>query len=268
VSAGAARRGDSSAGAETAGRRGAPGGGRPPVIAIDGPSGAGKSTVAACVARRTGLLHLDTGAMYRAVALAVLRAGLPGDPERLDAPAVLGAMAACGLEVDRRGARQEVRLGGRTVQAELRAPEVEALVPHVARLPDVRRALVPLQRGLARDGGVVAEGRDMATAVFPDAAFKFFVTADLEERARRRQAELRRRGVEMALPEVRRALEERDRLDSRRPVGALRRHPDAVVVDTTGLTIQEAVQRILDACSGAVLAAAAAEARRADGGEG
>lgn len=238
-----------------------------PVIAIDGPGGAGKSTIAAGLARRTGFLHLDTGAMYRAVALAVLRLGPPPHPEALDADQVLRAAATSGLEVVRRGPRQEVRLGGRVVAEELRRPDVEALVPHVARLPGVRRAALPLQRHLAEGGGVVAEGRDMASTVFPDAEFKFFVTADLEERARRRQEELRRRGEDVSLDEVRHVLAERDRLDRRRPVGALRRHPDAVLIDTTGLTIPEAVQRILDGCSGAVLAAAAAEAGGADGSE-
>jgi cytidylate kinase len=237
------------------------------LIAIDGPAGSGKSSVSATIARSLGVERLDTGAMYRAVALAVLRLGAPPEPGALVEDEVLRAAEACGLEVVRRGARQEVRLGGRPVADELRRPEVEALVPHVARLPGVRRAAVPLQRSLAEGGGVVAEGRDMATAVFPDAEFKFFVTAELEERARLRREELRRRGEDVPLDEVRRILAERDQMDSRRPVGALRRHPDAVLVDTTGLTVPEAVQRGLDACSGAVLPAAAAEAGGADGSD-
>ncbi len=221
-----------------------------PIIAIDGPSGAGKSTAAALVAERTAFLHLDTGAMYRAVTLAAIRAGLaaPGSPPRED---VLGRLALrSGFEVQRAGRRQRVLLDGEDVTGELRRPDVEALVPLVAGLPSVRRALVPWQRRMAEGGGVVADGRDMGTAVFPDAPFKFFVTADLDERARRRCRELARRGVEASLDEVRRALAERDALDSDRPVAPLVRQPEAVLVDTTGLSAEEVARRILDGCPG------------------
>ena len=232
---------------------------RRPVIAIDGPAGAGKSTVARTVARRTGFAYLDTGAMYRAVALAVREAGLEAGPELLDPCAVGALLEGADLRVLGGGSDQRVLLDGEDVTSRLRAPEIDRLVPLVSRLPEVRRALMAQQRRLAAGGGIVADGRDMGTAVLPDADYKFFLTADLAVRARRRQGELRTAGTAVGLQAVERDLAERDLLDGNQ----LRQAPDAILVDTTHLTVEQAVQRILAACPGLVGSVAPT---RTDGG--
>lgn len=202
-------------------------------VAIDGPAGAGKSTVARRVAERLGLAYIDTGAMYRVVALAALERG--ADPEDGE---MLGRIA--------REARVEatdrfVRLDGRDVSVEIRGPRVTSIVPAVAAHPEVRAALLETQRGLARDPGVVMEGRDIGSVVLPHAALKIFLTADLTERARRRSLEL---GTDDEAAMVR-AMDERDRVDSGRSVAPLTRAPDAVDVDSTGRSIEEVVDEIV-----------------------
>lgn len=219
--------------------------GRAPVIAMDGPGGAGKSTVARMVAERCGFQYIDTGAMYRAVALKVLRAG----PDLGMARA--GEIARdCDIAFRRVEGRQHVWLDGEDVTAALRRPEVERLVPRVAALPEVRDALVAAQRRLGANGGVVMDGRDVGTCVFPDAEFKFFVTASASERAARRYRELRQRGAPVTRQEVERELAERDRLDRERPVAPLVRAPDAIVVDTTGLSVDDVVAQVLSIVAG------------------
>jgi cytidylate kinase len=193
------------------------------VIAIDGPAGAGKSSVARAVAERLGFTYLDTGAMYRAVALA---AG-----ERDDAAAVAEAAE---IEVGER-----VLLDGRDVTAEIRTPEVSANASRVAADPGVRAALVRKQQEIVRAGDWVAEGRDIGSVVAPDAAVKVFLTASPEERARRRAAELQ------ADPEqILREQQERDRRDASAERTVLEPAPDAVPLDTTGLSLDEVVEQI------------------------
>jgi cytidylate kinase len=217
-----------------------------PVIAIDGPAGAGKSTIARGVARRLDLLYVDTGAMYRAVAVAALERGIgPADEERLAAVA-----RAVELEPgEEAGETPRVFVHGHEVTDRLRGPAVDELVPRVAGLAAVRAALVGKQRELARRGGVVLDGRDIGSHVLPDAPFKFFLTADLDVRVERRYAQLRDEGHRVSREAVRADLAERDRQDTGRAVAPLRRAPDAVVVDTTATSCEEAIEIVVAACS-------------------
>lgn len=208
------------------------------VIAIDGPSGSGKSTVARGVARETGLRVLDTGAMYRAVTLGVLEAGVPLDDE-----------AAC-TDIAKRAAMDleegTTRLDGRDVSAEIRGPEVTAAVSQVSAHPALREVLLERQREWAaqHEGGVI-EGRDIGTVVFPDASVKAFLVAGDEERARRRQRDEQAAARDVGVDEVRAALARRDALDSGRVASPLRPAEDAVVIDTTTRTADEVVADIV-----------------------
>jgi cytidylate kinase len=201
------------------------------VIAIDGPAGAGKSTVARALADAIGGTYLDSGAMYRCVALLVERAGL--DPD--DRPAVEALARGAVIELG----GHEVDLDGEDVSAAIRTPGVSALASRVSVHPGVRDAMVERQRQLVADGVWAAEGRDIGTVVCPDAPLKVFLTADPAERARRRASET---GEEHA--DVLASIADRDRRDSEREHGALRAAPDAVAVDTTGLRVDEVVERI------------------------
>jgi cytidylate kinase len=205
---------------------------RPMVIAIDGPAGAGKSTVARAVAAELGFTYLDSGAMYRCVALAALEAGAD-----LDDGAALGALAR-GLEIGLAGRR--VTLGGRDVSVEIRGPEVTAAASRVSVHPRVREAMVARQRELIAAGRYVAEGRDIGTVVSPDSPLKVFLTATDEERARRRAAETGE-DLETVLTAQRR----RDARDSEREHGALRAAADAETIDTTGLSLEAVVGRVV-----------------------
>lgn len=202
------------------------------VIAIDGPAGAGKSSVARAVAARLGLTYLDSGAMYRCVALAAIEREV-----ELDDAAALGALAA-GLEIGLEGAR--VSLGERDVSAAIREPRVTAAASRVSVHPQVRDAMVARQRGLIEAGRYVAEGRDIGTVVSPDSPLKVFLTASDEERARRRAAQS---GEDFA--SVLDAQRHRDASDIDREHGALRPAGDAVELDTTGLGLAEVVDRVV-----------------------
>jgi cytidylate kinase len=203
------------------------------VIAIDGPAGAGKSTVARAVAKALGFTYLDSGAMYRSVALAGLEAGVD-----LDDPAAMGELAS-GLEISMEDGK--VILDGRDVSEEIRTPRVSAAASRVSVHPEVRSEMVLRQRALIDAGNYVAEGRDIGTEVSPDAPLKVFLTASAEERARRRAAE---NGEEVG--EVLAAQHERDSRDREREHGALRAAEDAVEIDTTGLTVDEAAERVVE----------------------
>jgi cytidylate kinase len=211
------------------------------VVAIDGPAGAGKTTTARAVAARLGYRYLDTGALYRALALAVLRAG----PEDSTGPAAVAVCRAARVRPEWSGGGMRVYLGDEDVSGAIRSPEVTRLVSPLSALPEVRALLVALQREAGKEGGVVVEGRDIGSVVFPGARVKVFLTADLAERARRRRAELEAAGVAAGEEEIRRSLEERDRRDSGRKVAPLVRAPGAVEIDTTGLTVEEQVDRIV-----------------------
>ncbi|MGA2618352.1 MAG: (d)CMP kinase [Thermoguttaceae bacterium] len=206
------------------------------VITIDGPAGAGKSTVARALALRLGFCYLDTGAMYRAVALAGVRQGIDWQrPEQL-------ARLAAGLEIRMDGPR--ILLDGEDVTDAVRSSDVTAVTRHAADNPQVRERLVALQRAAAAGRNIVTEGRDQGTVAFPDAACKIFLTAGSEERARRRLHDLQARGESASLEEVLAAQARRDREDASRPVGPLVPAADAVEVRTDGLTPQEVVERL------------------------
>ena len=211
------------------------------IITIDGPSGCGKSTVAAALARRLGYLYLDTGAMYRAVALKSLQQGVsPQDHRRL---AALARRVRVTLRMVR--GRLCVRLDGRDVTREIRTAEVSARASEVAVVPAVRRALVAQQRQIGRRGGVVADGRDTGTVVFPAAPWKFYVTAAVATRARRRWQELRAAGAPLTYAHVLQQTMIRDRRDSTRADSPLRRARGAWVVETTRRTPTQTLTTLL-----------------------
>lgn len=222
--------------------------GRGAVITIDGPAGAGKSTVARRVAERLGYLYIDTGAMYRALTLAALRRGLAPDDE--DALVRLASEVHIELEPGPGGTR--VLLDGEDVTGHIRHPDVNAAVSRVAGIAGVRVQLVNQQRRLAARGGVVLEGRDTGTHVMPTADCKVFLTASFDERVRRRHADLQQQGFDVEVSRVAADIAGRDRSDSTRSVAPLVQPEGAVVIDSTGLTVDEVVARILTACGGAV----------------
>lgn len=214
------------------------------IVTIDGPAASGKSSTAREVARRLGFRHLDSGAFYRAITLAALRAGV--SPERWASltGADLDALRVRAIPGDG-GFRFTV--DGRDVTAEIRTPEVDAHVSHMARLPVVREWLLEQLRAAGRATDLVADGRDMGTVVFPDADVKVFLTADARERARRRLAQMGDENPDEATLGAEEArLLERDRMDSEREIAPLRPAPDAVLLDTTGLSFDEQVQRIVE----------------------
>jgi pantoate ligase/cytidylate kinase len=217
---------------------------RPPIVAIDGPAGAGKSTVTRAFARRLGLVYLDTGAMYRALTWWVLHQGVdPADPAAI---APLLDDLALELESDPAG-EQRVRVNGHEVSEAIRGPEVTALVSTVAAHACVRAALTAQQQAMGLRGGLVAEGRDIGTAVFPQAECKVFLTATVAERARRRAQDLAQRGFAVPpLAELEGQIAERDHLDSTRAEAPLCQAADAVELVTDGLGIDAVIQRLVD----------------------
>lgn len=211
-------------------------------IAIDGPAGTGKSTLARTLAARLGGAYLDTGAMYRVATLQVLRAGI--DPE--DAAAVIAATADLHLEIGTDAGSERILLGGEDVSEEIRTEHVTVNVSAVSAVPEVRENLVELQRRLASAGGtVVLEGRDIGTVVLPDAEVKVYLTASAEIRARRRTDQDLAAGREADYDSVLAAVIERDRKDSTRAASPLRPAEDAVVIDTSDLSLDEVLDRLV-----------------------
>ena len=208
-----------------------------PVIAIDGPSASGKGTVAALVAAALGFHYLDSGALYRLVTLAALDAGL----SLSDEPAI----AALAGEMDVAFTGETVHLEGRDVSERMRTEAVSAATSKVAALPAVRSALLARQRAFRKPPGLVADGRDMGSIVFPDAPLKVFLTADLATRAGRRHKQLKEKGMYAKMADVVEDLRKRDERDASRPVAPLRHYPDAIFLDTGGLTIDQAVDQVL-----------------------
>ena len=214
-------------------------------VALDGPSASGKSTIAQALSAKLGYLYLDTGAMYRSVALLALEHGVDADNEaalvrlyrehRIDIVADSAAPGGYAVLID--GADRTRRLFG---------ADVTAIVSTVAAHPAVRAVLVERQQEIAREGAVVMAGRDIGTVVLPDARHKFFLTASLDERVKRRQAELAAEGVHVETPKLRAQIEERDRLDASRAIAPLRPAPDAVTIDSTAMTIDQVVAAMLE----------------------
>jgi CMP/dCMP kinase len=210
---------------------------KPLIIAIDGPSGAGKGTVARAIAEALGYRHVDSGAMYRAVGWKALADGISLDQE--EAVATLAARSRIDV------ADALVTIDGHEVTRAIRTPEIDKAAAAVARLPKVRAVLVDMLRALGISGGVVMEGRDIGTVVFPSADVKVYLDAAPEERARRRANDPAHTGVPAAVSEVATMLTERDRIDRTRAASPLYAAPDAIVVDTTGKSVEEVVREVM-----------------------
>lgn len=208
-----------------------------PVIAIDGPSASGKGTVAALVAKALGFHYLDSGAIYRVTAFAAQRAGVSLEDEQ--------ALAELAMGLDLRFDGVEVYLNGEAVGDAIRTEEAGRAASKIAAMPVLRAALLERQRAFRQAPGLVTDGRDMGSVVFPDATVKFFLTASCEERAKRRYKQLIEKGFDANLAALFQDLSERDARDAARAVAPLKQMADAALLDTTGLTIEEAVERVL-----------------------
>jgi cytidylate kinase len=213
-------------------------------VAIDGPAGAGKSTVAQIVARRLHYTYIDTGAMYRAVTWKVLQKQL----KAYNKSEIIEISGSIDIKLDYSGEKLRVFVDGKDVTADIRTPLVTGLVAEVARIPEVRRRMIALQRKMAEAGGVVMDGRDICTYVLPDAEVKIFLTASIDERANRRWRELQNKGFDIEKETIRTDIICRDKKDCEREIAPLIQAPDAILVDTTNLSIEDAVQKILCIC--------------------
>ena len=213
------------------------------VVAIDGPAGAGKSTVAQLAAKELGYTYIDTGAMYRAVAWKALKAGRPVTDEQ-----ILAAVSDIAIRLHYDGKVTQVFVDDEEVTGKIRTPEVSAVVSQVARLGPVREKMVEQQRHMAEAGGVLMDGRDIATHVLPSADVKIFLTASLEERAKRRWKEMREKGYDMTLEELEADIMRRDKADSEREISPLVQAADAALLDTTGMDIAAVVRAIVERC--------------------
>ena len=211
------------------------------IVAIDGHSSCGKSTMAKDLAREVGYIYVDTGAMYRAVTLFALRQGLfaPDGSVLADRLEALMPQVSVGFTLDPATRLPLVQLCGETVESEIRGLEVSSRVSPIAALPFVRRAMTEQQQLMGREKGIVMDGRDIGTVVFPEAELKIFVTASAEVRARRRFDELTAKGQQVDFDEILRNVQERDYIDSHRAVAPLRQAPDALLLDNSSLTIAE-----------------------------
>jgi cytidylate kinase len=221
-----------------------------PVLALDGPSGSGKGTVSRRLARILGWHLLDSGALYRLVALSAHREGINLEDETALAGLAESMVIAFGTDPG----EEKVNLNGKDVTAEIRAETMSAGASRVAALPAVRRALLRRQRGFARPPGLVADGRDMGTVVFPEAVLKVFLTATPRERAKRRYKQLIEKGIDVSLAALSDDIAARDRRDAEREVAPLRRAEDACVLDSTALTPEQVSDQILDWLAGRGLA--------------
>jgi len=213
------------------------------VVAIDGPAGAGKSTVAQLAAKALGYIYIDTGAMYRAVAWKALEQKGEVTDEK-----IIEVVKDIEVVLSYKDGKTQVFVNGTDVTSAIRTPEVTAIVSNVAKLAPVREKMVELQRQMAKNGAVVMDGRDIATNVLPDADVKIFLTASIEERARRRWQELKDKGYAVDFEELKQEISQRDKADSEREISPLVKAADASLLDTTGLSIEQVVKSILDAC--------------------
>ena len=214
------------------------------VIAIDGFSSTGKSSISKVVADTLGLIHIDTGAMYRAITLFGLR-NFKNEKQEIDLSKLLQNLNEISLEFKENSGKLEIYLNGENVSKEIRTTEVSDNVSLIAKHPEVRARLVVLQRDIAEKQGVIMDGRDIGTVVLPNADYKFFLTASADERARRRFLELQSLGIETTIEEVKQNLIERDRIDSEREISPLKQAEDAILIDNTNLNKEETIDLIL-----------------------
>jgi len=214
------------------------------VIAIDGFSSTGKSSISKVVADTLGLIHIDTGAMYRAITLFGLR-NFKNEKQEIDLSKLLQNLNGISLEFRENSGKLEIYLDGENVSKEIRTTEVSDNVSFIAKQPEVRERLVVLQRNIAEKQGVIMDGRDIGTVVLPNADYKFFLTASADERARRRFLELQSLGIETTIEEVKQNLIERDRIDSEREISPLKQAEDAILIDNTNLNKEETIELIL-----------------------
>lgn len=216
-------------------------------IAIDGPAGAGKSTIAKMVSKTLEITYLDTGAMYRAVALKAIKDGV----NTKDADKLAELVNHIDINILYNGTEQQVLLDGKDVSREIRTPEISIGASNVAVVPEVRLKMVELQREIAEETSVVMDGRDIGTYVLPDATLKIFLTASVDERAERRYKEQLEKGItDISLEEVKKDIEYRDKNDSSRAFAPLSKAKDAVELDTTSLTIEQVAEKILSLVRG------------------
>lgn len=208
------------------------------IIAIDGPSGSGKGTIAKEVAKRLGYTYVDTGAMYRCVSLKSLRENL----EEKDETGIVNLLKNMDIRLTNDG---KVFLDGEDVSDKIRTMEVTHRVSKISSIIELREVMREKQRDLANKGNIVMEGRDITTEVFPDADYKFYLDASVEERARRRQKQNEEKGIESTYEEVKAAIEERDYDDMHRPVGALTKTEDQIYIDSSNMAIEEVINKIL-----------------------
>lgn len=211
-------------------------------IAIDGPAGAGKSTIAKVIAKKLGFIYVDTGAMYRAMALFILNRKLDGS----NAAEVAGACEEVNITIEYRDGEQQVILNGENVTGSLRMEETGRMASLVAKNNAVRTKMVELQQQLAAKANVVMDGRDIGTVVLPDADLKIYLTASSAERARRRFAELREKGVDCDIHEIEQDIINRDNQDMNREVSPLRQADDAILIDSSHMTIEQVADRVIE----------------------
>lgn len=210
------------------------------IIAIDGPAGSGKTTTARIVAEKLGYIYIDTGAMYRAVTLAWLR-----EKTELNDDTLSDLINRVNVELKASDEGQRTLLNAEDVSSEIRTPDVTKYVSPVSAAGCVREKMVHLQRQLGKQGGVVMDGRDIGTVVFPNAELKVFLIASIDARAERRALEMKNDGMEFSVEEIRKTIADRDHYDSNRPISPLRKADDAIEIDTSGLTIEEQCEKIL-----------------------
>ena len=215
-------------------------------IAIDGPAGAGKSSIAKLVAKKRGIVYVDTGAMFRAFGLACIRAGRDLDNES----AVADCISGIDIGIEYQDGVQHIFLDGEDVSEEIRKEEVGKAASAVARYTAVRERLLDLQRDLAKKQSVIMDGRDIGTVVLPDAEVKIFLTASVDVRAMRRYKELTEKGVSCDLDEIKKDIADRDEQDRNRPIAPLKQADDAVLVDTSDMSIEQVVDRIMEIADG------------------
>jgi len=211
-------------------------------IAIDGPAASGKSTTAKIIAQKLNYLYIDTGAMYRALTLAIIKANTDTSIEAEIKKLALQTK----IELKQSEAELQTFLNGKDVSHEIRLPEINQIISKISAYPEIRKIMVEKQRRLAQRGGIVMDGRDIGTVVLPDAEVKIYMEAKLSERAKRRYDELKKKSVKSELSEIEKEIANRDQIDSNRAASPLKPSEDAIIIDTSNLTIEEQTNKCLD----------------------